>query len=136
MGTWGVQAFDNDYANDWAYELEETDDLSAVESAFELVEETEADDVEAPDAANALAACEVLARLNGKPGYQDAYTEKVDEWVAAHPIKPSAKLLTRANAVIDKILSEESELRLLWDDSDSAAEWLAAVEDLRARLRP
>ena len=27
MGAWGVLAFDNDDANDWAYDLEEADDL-------------------------------------------------------------------------------------------------------------
>jgi len=62
MGAWGVLAFDNDEANDWAYDLVEADDLSLVESAFDMV--AAADDyLEAPDASNALAACEVLARL-------------------------------------------------------------------------
>ena len=28
MGAWGVLAFDNDDANDWAYGLEEADDHS------------------------------------------------------------------------------------------------------------
>jgi Domain of unknown function (DUF4259) len=39
MGAWGVLAFDNDTANDWAYGLEDVADLSLVESAFdELVD--------------------------------------------------------------------------------------------------
>lgn len=134
MGTWGALAFDNDDAADWAFELEVADDLSPVESAFDAVEESE-DYLEAPDAANALAACEVLARLNGKPGYQNAFTEKVDEWVAAHPQSPPAALLKRANAVIDRILGEESELKELWAEGGQMDAWLAAVEDLRKRLR-
>ncbi len=28
MGAWGERAFDNDMANDWAYGLEDLDDLS------------------------------------------------------------------------------------------------------------
>src|SRR6185369_8090049 len=91
MGAWGVLAFDNDDANDWAYDVEDTDDLSLVESAFGAVEEAE-DNLEAPDASNALAACEVLARLKGKAGYKNSYTAKVDEWVAAHPLAPSVAL--------------------------------------------
>jgi hypothetical protein len=134
MGAWGMLAFDNDDANDWAYDLEDADDLSLVESAFKAVEEAE-DYVEAPDASNALAACEVLARLNGKPGYQNAYTEKVDEWVAAHPLIPPAELLGRADAAIDRVLGENSELRDLWSESDENGNWLAAVEDLRRRVR-
>jgi hypothetical protein len=134
MGAWGVLAFDNDDANDWAYDLEEIDDLSLVEFAFETVEEAE-DYLEAPDASNALAACEVLARLNGKPEYKNSYTEKVDNWVAAHPLIPPDSLLRRANVAIDRILGENSELKDLWADSGENGEWLASVEDLRGRLR-
>ena len=47
-------------------------------------------------ACNFLAACEVLARLRGHPGYQNAFTKKVDQWVAAHALTPSRALLTRA----------------------------------------
>ena len=86
MGAWGVLAFDNDDANDWAYGLEDADDLSLIESAFKTVEEEE-DYLESPDACNALAACEVLARLNGKPAYQNSYTEKVT--FGSQPTRPS-----------------------------------------------
>ena len=116
------------------YGLDDADDLSLVESAFAAVETAE-DYLETPDASNALEACEVLARLNGKPGYKNSYTENVDRWVAAHPATPSAELLARANASIDRILGEKSELRELWSDSDKNGEWLASVEDLRGRLR-
>ncbi|MDQ6883664.1 MAG: DUF4259 domain-containing protein [Candidatus Dormibacteraeota bacterium] len=134
MGTWGVRAFDNDGANDWAYDLEKTRDLSLVESAIAEVERAGAEYLQGDDADNALAACEVLARLNGRPGYTDAYTEKVDKWVKAHPLKPSPDLIKRANASIDRILGEQSELRELWEESDSADEWRAAMADLRSRV--
>lgn len=134
MGAWGVLVFDDDDANDWAYGLDDVHDLSLVESAFDAIEEAN-DYLEAPEASNALAACEVLARLNGKPGYKNSYTEKVDEWVAAHPLKPSDELMKRANAAIDRILGENSELKDSWKDSDKKASWLASVEDLRQRLR-
>ena len=35
MGAWGKLAFDNDTANDWAYDLKDVSDLSLVESAFD-----------------------------------------------------------------------------------------------------
>ncbi len=134
MGAWGHLAFDNDDANDWAYALEETDDLTLVESAFAEVESAD-HYLEAPEASHALAACEVLARLNGKPGYENAYTEKVDTWVAAHPIELAPGLIARANAAIDRVLGENSELKELWAESDESGQWLACVEDLRQRLR-
>ncbi|MBL8797030.1 MAG: DUF4259 domain-containing protein [Planctomycetia bacterium] len=135
MGAWGVRAFDNDTANDWAYGLDEVRDLSLVEAAFAALEAVGADFLEQDVGAHALAACEVLARLLGNPGYQDAYTEKVDQWVAAHPLKPSPKLLARAEAALDRVLGNESELREEWQDVGED-EWRQAVEELRQRLRP
>lgn len=133
MGAWGVLAFDNDDANDWAYGLEQTSDFSLVISTFAQVEESE-DYLEAPTASEALAACEVLARAMGRPGYQNSYTEKVDKWVKQNPQKPSRALLERASAVIGRVLGDKSELRELWDEGD-AGDWLQAVEDLRSRVR-
>src|SRR5688572_691259 len=99
MGAWGVLAFDNDQACDWAYDLENVHDLSLVEAALAEVEAV-GPDLDSNLACNALAACEVLARLRGRPGYRNAYTEKVDAWVAQHPITPAPQLLARASQVI------------------------------------
>lgn len=133
MGAWGELAFDNDTANDWADGLADVEDLSLVESTLSALEHLGGEYVEQDIACDVLAACEVLARLKGNPGYKNAYTEKVDSWVAAHPLTPSPALLKRAVAGIDRILGDESELRELWEDAE-ADEWLAAMTDLRRRL--
>jgi hypothetical protein len=133
MGAWGVLAFDNDTANDWAYDLEDVDDLSLAEGAFDQVEQAGGEYLDADAACEALAACEVVARLEGRPGYTNTYTEKVDQWVEAHPMVPPVEVVTRANAVIDRILGENSELRELWQDAGEE-EWLQAVADLRRRI--
>lgn len=133
MGAWGVLAFHNDDACDWASDLEITDDLSLVESAFEAVESV-SDYIEAPEAMKALAACEVLARLTGQPAYTDSYTQKVDEWVASHRMVPPTALRKRAKTVVDRILGENSELKKLWSESSENGNWLASVEDLRRRV--
>jgi hypothetical protein len=135
MGAWGELAFDNDTANDWAYGLENVDDLSLVESAFEELEEVAGGYLDQDFACNALAAYKVLARLRGNPGYSNAYTEKVDQRVAAHKLKPSAALLQRASAAIDRILGKDSELRDLMEEGGGGETWRKAVEDLRGRLR-
>lgn len=133
MGAWGVLAFDNDAANDWAYGLDDVGDLSLVEAAFDEVEEVAADYLDADLACATLAACEVIARLRGNPGYSNAYTEKVDGWVVAHPQTPSRALIERATAAIDRVIGRDSELAALWDEGDGA-EWRASVEDLRSRV--
>jgi hypothetical protein len=83
MGTWGVRAFENDTACDWAYGLEGTEDLTHVEAALDQVLAAGEEYLDADVACDALAACEVLARLQGRPGYTSAHTEAVDQWVAA-----------------------------------------------------
>jgi hypothetical protein len=133
MGAWGVLAFDNDSANDWAYGLDEAHNLAPVEEAFSEVESAQAGYLEIDAASAALAACEVLARLQGRPGYTNAYTEKVDRWVAVHPLAVPPSLINRGSAAIDRILDENSELRDSWEEADSGA-WLAGVADLRTRL--
>jgi hypothetical protein len=135
MGAWGILAFDNDEACDWAYDLEKVRDLSLVEEAFASVAGP-AEYLDAHDACNALAACEVLAGLRGNPGYRNSYTEAVDAWVDLHPMQPSANLLARADVVIERVLGDNSELRDLWDESEALGiQWRKSVEDLRNRLR-
>jgi hypothetical protein len=134
MGAWGERAFDNDTANDWTYELEHSNDLSLVESALRQVEDAGDGYLDQDLACHALAACEVLARLQGNHGYRNAYTERVDEWVASHPLTPPPALLKRAAAVIDRILGDASELRELWDETGDR-QWHTAVGELRQRIR-
>ena len=133
MGAWGVLAFDNDDSNDWAYDLDGVSDLSLVKSAFKQIEALRSGYLEQGLACNALAACEVLARLRGRPGYTNAYTDKVDQWVATHQIDPPMGLLARGEAAVVRILGPESELRELWEEAGDQ-EWRAAVGDLRTRM--
>jgi hypothetical protein len=135
MGTWAVDAFGNDYAQDWAQDLHETSNLDAVADTLNTALDT-AGELDAPFAAEALVAIEVLARLQGKGGPRTDDSASVDEWVEARKpkAKPRADLAEKAVRALDRILSEESELRALWEESEHYAEWLASVEDLRSRL--
>jgi hypothetical protein len=136
MGTWATDAFGNDYAQDWAQDLAETSNLDAVEDTLNTALDASGGELEAPFAAEALVAIEVLARLQGKGGVRSEDSAAVDEWVDARKpkAKPRADLVDKAGRALDRILSEQSELRELWEDSDHYEEWRASVEDLRARL--
>jgi hypothetical protein len=135
MGTWAVDAFGNDYAQDWAQDLHQTSNLDAVENTLDQVLQA-GQELEAPYAAEALVAVEVLARLQGRGGEQTGDSASVDDWVAARKPKarPRADLAAKALQALDVILSERSELRALWEDSEHYDEWLASVAGLRARL--
>jgi hypothetical protein len=135
MGCWAIDAFGNDDAADWAYGLEERSDLSLVESTLDKVLAVgNGEYLEAPYATEALAAIEVVARLQGHWGERNAYTETVDNWVEKTKLKPSKALVQKAHQAIERILSEQSELRELWQDTEEFDAWRASVEDLKARV--
>lgn len=81
MGAWGEGAFENDTACDWAYQHEECDGLSVIEAAIDAVFDAGSDYLDEEASSNALAACEVVARLKGNFGVRNSYTETVDKWV-------------------------------------------------------
>jgi hypothetical protein len=130
MGTWSHEPFGNDTANDWAYELEETTDLSLIESTLDKVIAQADQYLDASEGEEAVAAIEVLAKLIGHGSQSDSYTAKVDIWVASLTEKPSAELLQKAQRAIEKILAEDSELHALWRESTGFASWTASMAHL------
>ena len=132
MGAWSHEPFGNDTAADWAYGLEEAKDLSYIEEALNKVLECGTEYLEAPEAEEALAAIEVIAKLIGKGTQSDAYTESVDTWVSASNLKPQPSLLKKAQQVINRIIANESELLELWQESDDSEAWRASISQLQA----
>jgi hypothetical protein len=131
MGAWDATSFGNDTANDWAYDLEECNDLSYIESTLQEILDTGADYLDSGPATEAIAAAEVLAWLRGKPTPVDAYTETIAAWVAAHPIQPPTTIIQKALSALDRIQQQPSELPELWEHDPA---WTASVADLRNRL--
>jgi hypothetical protein len=134
MGAWSHEPFGNDTANDWAYGLEEVNDFSNIEEALDEVLRFDEEYLDAPEAEEAIAAVEVIAKLLGQGTQSDAYTEKVDRWVQGMTSKPSPALRNKAKQALQRIVSENSELRELWEEGDEAAEWRASVDRLRSVL--
>lgn len=135
MGAWGTGVFDNDTACDWADDLAETNNLSAIEAALDKVLASGAEYIEAPDAEEALAAAEVIARLQGNAGFSDAYTETINTWVEENKLNVSAALANKACSALERILLEPSELMELWEESDEFGVWKSVVENLKSRIR-
>ena len=134
MGAWSHEPFGNDTSNDWAYDLEETKDLSLIEHAFDNVLEQGAEYLDASIAEEAIGAIEVLAKLLGRGTQTDAYTEKVDEWIKTIQLNPDPALLQKAKHVIARILSKDSELLELWQDSDDFDAWQKSMTRLQAAV--
>ena len=134
MGTWGHGSFDNDTACEWGNALEKTTDPSLIETTLQKVANA-GDDLDGHQSDEAVAAADVVARLKGKWGVQNPYTETIDAWVLRHRFQPSPELTNLAVAALDRILTEPSELLELWGEGDDDAElWRQAMNDLRSRL--
>jgi hypothetical protein len=132
MGAWSHEPFGNDDANDWAYGLEKSKDLGPIESALDKVLESEGY-LEASEASEAVGAVEVIAKLLGRGTQTDAYTEKIDEWVNTVGLKPSSSLLAKASRTLDRILSDDSELRELWQE-EGTGDWENSIANLKKAI--
>lgn len=119
MGAWGLGAFQNDTASDWSNDFADTDDLSFVQETLYSAEDAEDDELDADLATVALAACEVIARLQGRAN-RGTSGDVVDQWIRSHPVKPSPALVKLATSVLDRLAAHQA--------------WAATVQDLRKRV--
>ena len=108
--------------------------LDAVNAAITAVLSTE-EYLDSDEASECLAACEVIARLQGKWGVRNAYSEDLDKWVEENPTQIPQDLKDAADAAIERILGPDSELPELWDDGGRNVKWHKAIDDLRIRVR-
>lgn len=133
-GAWDVGPFDNDDALDWAWELEESTDLSVVKAALISVTESSTY-IEAPVASSAIAAAEVVAALKGKPHTQ--LPDNVASWVKAHGLDSNEALVELARQAIVRVQDlDDSELAQLWSDSrELQSSWKSGLSDLKQRLQ-
>jgi hypothetical protein len=132
MGAWGSGPFDNDFAADWAYELEAADGFGAVLTALTSVVGTSGF-LDAFDGSIALAAAEVAAAARGRP--TSSLPKTISAWVAQHSSELTGADEALALAAVDRVLAEDSELRELWAESSDSV-WLDAAQELRHRLAP
>ncbi|HET7234013.1 MAG TPA: DUF4259 domain-containing protein [Longimicrobium sp.] len=130
MGAWGTGVFDNDAALDWFDALEQRG-ADAVLVALQTIPE-EADTIEVDQANEALAAAEIVAACRARASSN--LPGEATDWINAHETEIGPELLPLAIDAVTRIRAE-SELKDLWEEGDSAAEWLAVIDDLLGRLR-
>jgi len=132
MGAWGPGNFENDAALDWLYDFGEND--------FRLIDRTlagvaamiEADELDADEASEVLAAAECVAAAAGFPPHD--LPEELAEWLAENsPIQVKPEYVAMARKAAARVLAK-SELRELWLKSDEFGEWETAVTNLQSRL--
>lgn len=132
MGAWGTGPFENDDAADWLAELADSDDLEAIEEAFDA-QEIDDSYLEAPEGSCIVAAAEIVAALLGRPN--PALPEDAAEWVAEHAALDPRRLVPKALEKLDRLLAKDSELEQLWEENkvDYPA-WKNGLLELKGRL--
>ncbi len=129
MGTWGTGAFDNDTASDWSSDLVEAEDLSLVTETLRSAQEVDDEELDDDLRLEALAACEVIARLQGRR--RDGAPDAVDAWIRSRRFAPTPQLVKLAAHVMERITSTSDELAHLWSRDQA---WRASLQDLRKRV--
>lgn len=139
MGTWSAHAFGNDDAMEWVEELEDqeldADDWEELlGDAFDAAEGASKDPAEDYTiAAQALAACEVVASLLGHAS--DETPERLVDLLPRRGMRSKKEALrNRAVAVIERIRTHDGAIKRHWDANAAKEEWYEALADLERRL--
>jgi len=132
MGAWATDSFANDDALDWLIDFAETPTTEMLRDTLEHITNLEPDEyLEATDCAEAIAAAEIVAALNGKPAAK--LPDDLKAWLQTDHGMAAQALTAVAIAAVKRIV-QESELQELWAESDNDKNWLADMAELEQRL--
>jgi len=116
------------------YGLGEVGDLSLIEGTLDRALAAGGENLEAPDAEEALAAAEAVARMLGNFGVRNDYTQTMDAWVAYMNRLPPPDLVAKAQRIVARIQQQPSELLDRWTKTDKSEAWSRSLADLTMRL--
>jgi hypothetical protein len=131
MGAWGTGTFENDDAADWVYELLESRDLMPARDALAATMDSDGW-LESPEGARAVAAAVVIAAAFD--GDVEGVPEEVVGWLGHHPDAATREDARLAADALERVLSEDSELRELWVDAGEGQEWTEGIQRVGRRL--
>lgn len=135
MGAWGTDILDNDAAQDFIAAILDENNLAMIEEAIERVLKTGDEELEAPDAEEAIAAVDIISRLLQYD--EDDELDEEDElavWISNCEEEPDDVLVENARKAIERILTEPSELLEQWQESDDYETWERGVRALQQSL--
>lgn len=133
MGSWGHGNLENDAAADWLFEWQEIKTTGFVEGTLdELLENTSSPDPRLCQ--EALAAAEVVAAWNGHPA-PDFDPEALSLVQQVEVEEDELEELKQKSKSAITVISGDSGLMELWEDSLEMDQWRSALKDLVVRLR-
>jgi hypothetical protein len=135
VSAWGTRIFDDDAAQDWAWELVTSDNPELVPLTLSIAVDPSkwhAGYLSGLDSLRALAAAEVVAAAGGSPGAD--IPDILHRWInGRQPVFDSGVRQMARQAI--RQVATDSELKDLWEDEpDSLGRWIDSVQDLERRL--
>ena len=132
MGTWGSDSFENDDASDWVADFCDAPDQTLIVNTLSAIANRDADEyLEAPDCSVGIAAAEVVAALKSAPNPN--LSDDTKNCLSNLRIKADPSLVALALKAMERIRTN-SELKELWDESETPDEWYQSVSSLERRL--
>lgn len=133
--TTGVGAFDNAMAGMWFETLQEREPLSwagtTIRDALSIPPPKK---LPAINAQYAVASAELVSLLKGRPGRTTHYPPELTEWLKSQAQQPGSVLVANAVLALERVVTPPSGLLEVWTERGQASEWLAAIDDLKARI--
>ena len=134
MGSWDVSPFGNDEAREWLANLIANSSTEPVFRALvNAAKIKNGEFFQAPECERAVAAAEDLvacvrdkATANTPPGLK--------KWLAENKLVVGDQVAQIAIRVLERIV-KDSELKQVYDDTDSAEDWYRTLHNIQQRLR-
>ncbi len=133
MGAWNYGVFDDDTACDALADLKASSDIIAdIEKYFDDV--IQAEYVDYDEAQYALASAAVIDSVINDISYM--YDDEDLEWLRLQKCLDFSSLKHKAVKAIDAILSDDSELKALWEENEKLYEaWKEDKLSIQKRLQ-
>jgi hypothetical protein len=129
-GAWGTGGFENDDALDWVSSCTGRSDAACISQALQAARS--ASYIEAPEAAAAVAAAEVIAAAIDQD--RASLPAELRTWLAKQDQTKIRALAPVASSVLTRVGdARSSELAALWA-SDARSNWSMRIKDLARRL--
>jgi len=132
MGAWGADSFENDDAADWVADFCDAPGQVLIMNTLSAIVDLDSGEyLEAPDCSMGIAAAEVVAALKKAPNPN--LSEDTKSCLSTLNFKADPSLVAVALKAIERIKTN-SELKELWDESETPDEWYQALGSLEGRL--
>ncbi len=135
MESWGGSVVENETATRWCEEFAADGTLSGIRDALNVAAgRPDDEDLDADEAARALAAAEVVAAAAARVETPEALPAGVLSWASKHPEAGEPEVRALARSAIHRIVGERSELADEWSSAGERRGWQVTIDGLLDRL--